>query len=69
MRDSRKIYRILVRKPIGQVHLEDKAEDGRIILILSQQNTNSYIFWALLAHQQGAHNCIKQMLNIFVSCM
>jgi hypothetical protein len=31
----RKTYRILVRKPIGQVHLEDKEEeeDGRMILI------------------------------------
>jgi hypothetical protein len=33
--DSRKTYRILVKKPIGQVHLEDKEEDGRMILIWS----------------------------------
>jgi hypothetical protein len=35
MGDSRKTYKILVKKPLGQVHLEDKAEDERIILILS----------------------------------
>jgi hypothetical protein len=36
-----------------------------ITLIL--QHTSSYMFWALLAHHQGAHNCTQQLLNIF--CM
>jgi len=37
----------------------------KIAIIL--QHTSSYMFQALLAHHQAAHNCTKQLLNIF--CM
>jgi hypothetical protein len=32
-------------------------------------NIKSHMFRVLMAHQQGAYNCIKQLLNFFVSCM
>jgi len=36
------------------------------IMTISQHN-GSYMFWASMAHHQGAQNCTKQLLNIF--CM
>jgi len=38
-----------------------------IKITIIPQHTSSYLFWAILANHQGAHNCTKQLPNI--SCM
>lgn len=38
------------------------------IFLKNYNNIIKHLFRALLVHQQGAQNCRKQLLNVFVSC-
>jgi len=49
------------------LQLEPINAHSFIEITIILQHTNSYMFQALLAHYQGAHNCTGLLLNVF--CM
>jgi len=56
-----RVHGQILRFRLLQFEPKDAHIFTNITIIL--QHTNSYMFRARMAHHQGAHNCIKQLLN------